>query len=237
MSNPPNENYITGYASFLIERKKLQDVTSLIDKLAALSPDSRSTYLVRTLWHNAKQQNELANQISAEWFQKTNKIEYTPDLDLSTFSDSNLTFANVLFEAADNQQAAERTFKAISDRNPQITRTYINSLLRHDISKLRNAGLRRLTQNIDELNLSPVDLSVMLSVTTVLEFDPDRTNDLVNLLGSRVAQSKDIEMTSLVAMGDFFLSKQATAQAAQCYKLIVEKEPKNPAALNNLANI
>lgn len=237
LSNPPTENYITGYASFLIERKRLQDVAPLIDKLVALSPDSRSTYLVRTLWHNAKQQNELANQISAEWFQKNNKIEYTPDLDLSAISDSNLTFANALFEAADNQQAADRTFKAISDRTPQITRTFVNSLLRHDISKLRNAGLRRLTQNIDELNLSPIDLSVMLSVVSVLEFDPDKTNEFVNVLSSKLSQTKDIDMISLVAMGDFFLSKQATTQAAQCYKLIVEKEPKNPSALNNLANI
>jgi Flp pilus assembly protein TadD len=237
LSQPPSENHITGYASFLIERQKLQDVAPLIDKLVALSPDSRSTYLVRTLWHYAKNQKDLADQLATEWFQKATKVNYSTDLDLSEISDANLTFANALFEAAGNQQAADKTFQAISDRNPQISRSYINSLLRHDISRLRNAGLKRLAENIDELNLSPVDLGVMLSVASVLEFDPERSKELLDLLSAKLEQTKDIDMVSLVSIGDFFLAKKATPQAAQCYKMIVEKEPKNPAALNNLANI
>jgi predicted Zn-dependent protease len=237
LSNPPNESYLTGYASFLIERQKIQDVAPLIDKLVSLSPDSRSTYLVRTLWHYAKDQKDLADQLATEWFQKATKVNYSTDLDLSEISDANLTFANALFEAAGNQQAADKTFQAISDRNPQISRSYINSLLRHDISRLRNAGLKRLAENIDELNLSPVDLGVMLSVASVLEFDPERSKELLDLLSAKLEQTKDIDMVSLVSIGDFFLAKKATPQAAQCYKMIVEKEPKNPAALNNLANI
>ncbi|MFM7929050.1 MAG: hypothetical protein ACKO9Q_15190, partial [Pirellula sp.] len=90
----------------------------MIDNLSALSPDSRSTYLVRTLWHQAKNQNDLASQVATEWFQKATKVDYSTDLDLSTISDANITFANAIFEASGDQPKSDRTFEAILDRNP-----------------------------------------------------------------------------------------------------------------------
>jgi tetratricopeptide (TPR) repeat protein len=236
-STPSNENYITGYASFLIERNKLQDVAPLIDKLAALSPDSRATYLVRTLWHYAKNQNDLASKVASEWFQKATKVDYSNDLDLSKISDANITFANAIFEASGNQSNSDRTFEAILDRNPQIARNYINALLRHDISRLRNAGLSRLTERIDDLNLSSFDLSVFLSVIAVLEFDQDKTDALVSKITDKLNQATDLDMVALVSIGDFLLAKRRAPEALIVYKRIVEKEPKNPAALNNVANI
>ncbi len=236
-STPANESYITGYASFLIERNKLQDVAPLIDKLAALSPDSRSTYLVRTLWHHAKNQNDLASQVATEWFQKATKVDYSKDLDLSTISDANITFANAIFEASGDQPNSDRTFEEILDRNPQIARNYINSLLRHDISRLRNAGLKRFTERIDDLNLTSFDLSVFLAVISVLEFDKEKTDALISQISKKLNQAIELDMVALTSIGDFLLAKRRAPEALVAYKKIVEKEPKNPAALNNVANI
>ena len=44
-------------------------------------------------------------------------------------------------------------------------------------------------------------------------------------------------MITLVSIGDFFLAKQAAPESLKCYRMIFEKEPKNPGTLNNLANI
>jgi tetratricopeptide (TPR) repeat protein len=60
---------------------------------------------------------------------------------------------------------------------------------------------------------------------------------LVRLLAGKLEQSESEDMVALVATGDFFLAKKATKEALMCYKRIVQLEPKNPAALNNLANI
>lgn len=237
LSTPPNENYISSYISFLIERNRLNDVESQLGKLLSVSPNSRSTTLIRALWHQAKDQKDLARQIVLDWFSQTAKIDYSASLDLSTLSDESLAFANVLFEVIEDQENSDRTFEAILDHNPQIAKTYLNSLLRHDISRLRNAALRRITGKIDELNLTPFDTSIILSVVTSLQFDQEKVQVLVGLLKAKLDESQDIDMIALVSMGDFFLSKRAIPEALAVFKRIAEKEPENPTALNNIANI
>jgi predicted Zn-dependent protease len=237
MSMPPNENFITGYASFLIERNKLNDVKALIDKLLTLAPKSRGTSLVRILWHQAQGQKDSAREVVLEWFANTAKVDYSPSLDLSEVSGDTLAFSNALFEAIEDQENADRTFEAIIDRSPLIARNYLNSLLRHDISRIRNAGLRRITQHFDELNLTPIDTSIILSVISSLQFDQDKTKALIELLSKKIDESKDVDMITLVSIGDFFLAKQAAPESLKCYRMIFEKEPKNPGTLNNLANI
>lgn len=237
MSNPPNENYLTAYASFLIERNKLKEVEPLWEKLNLVSPNSRSTALVGALWNQAKGQKESARKIAMDWFSRTAKTEYSPATDMSKISDDTLAFANVLFEAVDEQEGSDRTFEAILDHNPQVAKNYLNSLLRHDISRIRNAGLKRMVQRIDELNLTPVDTSVLLSIASSLQFEKGNIDPLVGLLKTKLTEAKDLDMTVLVSMGDFLLSKRAAPEALLCYKKILEKEPKNPAALNNIANI
>jgi tetratricopeptide (TPR) repeat protein len=193
--------------------------------------------LIQALWNQAKGNQASARQAVLEWFARNAKVEYSQELDLSKLSPETLGFASAMFEAIEDQQGADRTFNAILDINPQIAKDYLKTLLRHDVSRLRNAGLKRLCGSLDELNLSPIDLSVMLSIISVLEFDKDKANDLVRLLAGKLEQSESEDMVALVATGDFFLAKKATKEALMCYKRIVQLEPKNPAALNNLANI
>ena len=236
-STPPNETYIAGYISFLIERNRLKDVETQLGRLMSLSPNSRSTVMVRALWYQAKGQKELARQVVLDWFSQTAKVDYSPSVELSAISDETLAFANALFEVIEDQEGSDRTFDAILDHNPQIAKTYLNALLRHDISRLRNAALRRTTNSIDELNLTPIDTSVLLSVVSILQFDQEKVDALVGILKKKLDESKEIDMLVLVSMGDFFLAKKATSEALAVYKRIVEKEPKNPTALNNIANL
>ena len=237
LSMPPNDTFIAGYGSYLIERKRLDDASAMVNKLSASSPNSRATALIQALWNQAKGNQASARQAVLEWFARNAKVEYSQELDLSKLSPETLGFASAMFEAIEDQQGADRTFNAILDINPQIAKDYLKTLLRHDVSRLRNAGLKRLCGSLDELNLSPIDLSVMLSIISVLEFDKDKANDLVRLLAGKLEQSESKDMVALVATGDFFLAKKATKEALLCYKRIVQLEPKNPAALNNLANI
>lgn len=236
-STPPNENYIAGYISFLIERNRLKDVETQLGRLLSLSPNSRGTAMIRALWHQARDQKELARQVVLDWFSQTAKVDYSPSVELSAISDETLAFANALFEVIEDKESADRTFDAILDHNPQIAKNYLNALLRHDISLLRNAALRRITDSIDELNLTPVDTSVLLNVVSILQFNQEKVDALVGILKKKLDESNEIDMLVLVAMGDFFLAKKATPEALVVYKRIVEKEPKNPTALNNIANI
>jgi tetratricopeptide (TPR) repeat protein len=109
--------------------------------------------------------------------------------------------------------------------------------MRHDISRLRNAALRRTINSIDELNFTPSDMSVLLGVASTLQFDQEKVDALVGMLKKKLDEPQEIDMLVLVSMGDFLLSKRATPEALAVYKRIVEKEPKNPTALNNIANI
>jgi tetratricopeptide (TPR) repeat protein len=193
--------------------------------------------MIRALWHQAKDQKDLARQVVLDWFSQTAKVDYSSSVELSAISDETLAFANALFEVIEDQEGSDRTFDAILDHNPQIAKTYLNALLRHDISRLRNAALRRITNSIDELNLTPIDTSVLLSVVSILQFDQEKVDALVGMLKKKLDESKEIDMLVLVSMGDFFLAKKATSEALAVYKRIVEKEPKNPTALNNIANI
>lgn len=236
-SLPPNENYLTGYASFLIERKKLADVEPLISKLMALSPKSRGTTLVRVLWHQAKNQMDQAKQIALEWFAQTANAEYSSELDLSELSEDNLAFSNALFEIIGDQPAADRAFETILDRNAQVTKSYLNSLLRHDTALLRNVGLKRTLQRIDDLNYSPIDTNILLGIVASLQFDQEQTDALINSLSAKLENSKDMDMVTLASIGDFLLAKKAAKEALNCYKKIVEREPKNAGALNNIANL
>jgi len=236
-SIPPNENYITGYASFLIERKKLADVEPLISKLMAFSPKSRGTTLVRVLWHQAKKENDQAKQIALEWIAQAANAEYSKDLDLSKLSDDTLAFTNALFEIIGDREDADRAFEAILDHNPQVAKNYLNSLLRHDISLLRNAGLKRTLAKLDELNFSPTDITLLLGIVSSLQFDQEQTDSLIQLLKTKLDESKDMDMVTLASIGDFLLSKKASKEALECYKKFIEKEPKNPGALNNIANL
>ena len=237
LSMPPNENYIASYASFLVERNRLSEVQPLIEKLLTLGPNSRITVLVRVLWHQTQGQASLARQVALEWFSQIAKVDYSPSLDLSKLPDETLAFTNALFELIEDKENADRTFEALLDHNPQFAKSYLGTLLRHDFARLRNAGLRRINQQIEELNFTPADTSVVLALVSSLEFDQDTTDALIGILKSKIDPTKVIDMVALVSMGDFFLAKKATSEALVCYKLIVEKEPKNPAALNNLANI
>ena len=236
-STPPNETYISGYISFLIEQNRLQDVDTQLGRLMSLSPNSRSTAMVSALWNQAKDQKEIARQVVLDWFSQTAKVDYTSSLELSAIPDETLAFANALFEVIEDQEGSDRTFDAILDHNPQVAKTYLNALLRHDISRLRNAALRRITNSIDELKLTPVDTSVLLNVVSILQFDQGKVDALVGMLKNKLDESNEIDMLVLVSMGDFFLAKKATPEALVVYKRIVEKEPKNPTALNNIANL
>ena len=236
-STPPNENYISGYTSFLIERNRLNDVETQLGRLMSLSPNSRSTVMVRALWYQAKGQKELARQVVLDWFSQTAKVDYSSSVELSGISDETLAFANALFEVIEDKEGSDRTFDAILDHNPQIAKNYLNALLRHDISRLRNAALRRTTNSIDELKFTSIDTSVLLNIVSTLQFDQDKVDALVGMLIKKLDESQDIDMLVLVSMGDFFLAKKATPEALAVYKRIVEKEPKNPTALNNIANI
>jgi predicted Zn-dependent protease len=237
LSMPPNENYIASYASFLVERNRLSEVQPLIEKLLTLGPNSKITVFVRVLWYQAQKQTDLARQVALEWFSQIAKVDYSPRLDLSKLPNETLAFTSALFEAIEDQENADRTFEAILDRSPLIAKNYLNSLLRHDVLRIRNAGLRRITQHFDELNLTPTETSIILSVISNLEFDQDKTKALIELLSKRIDESKDVDMITLVSSGDFFLAKQAAPESLKCYKMILEKEPKNPGTLNNLANI
>jgi tetratricopeptide (TPR) repeat protein len=236
-STPPNENYLSGYISFLIERNRIKDVETQLGKLMSVSPNSRSTAMVRALWHQAKDQKELARQVVLDWFSQAAKVDYSPSVELNAISDETLTFANALFEVIEDKEGSDRTFDAILDHNPQIAKTYLNTLLRHDISRLRNAALRRTINSIDELNFTPIDMSVLLGVASTLQFDQEKVDALVGMLKKKLDEPQEIDMLVLVSMGDFLLSKRATPEALAVYKRIVEKDPKNPTALNNIANI
>jgi tetratricopeptide (TPR) repeat protein len=236
-STPPNENYISGYISFLIERNRIKDVETQLEKLMSVSPNSRSTAMVRAFWHQAKDQKELARQVVLDWFSQAAKVDYSPSVELNAISDETLTFANALFEVIEDKEGSDRTFDAILDHNPQIAKTYLNTLLRHDISLLRNAALRRTITSIDELNFTPIDTSVLLSIVSTLQFDQEKVDALVGILKKKLDEPQEIDMLVLVSMGDFLLSKRATPEALAVYKRIVAKEPKNPTALNNIANI
>lgn len=236
-STPPNEDYISGYISFLIERNRLKDVETQLGRLMSISPNSRNTAMVRALWHQAKDQKDLARQVVLDWFSQAAKVDYSPSIELSTISDETLAFANALFEVIEDKEGSDRTFDAILDHNPQIAKTYLNTLLRHDISRLRNAALRRTINSIDELNFTSIDTSVLLSIVSTLQFDQEKVDALVGILRKKLDEPQEIDMLVLVSMGDFLLSKRATPEALAVYKRIVEKEPKNPTALNNIANI
>ena len=236
-STPPNENYLSGYISFLIERNRIKDVETQLGKLMSVSPNSRSTAMVRALWHQAKDQKELARQVVLDWFSQAAKVDYSPSVELNAISDETLTFANALFEVIEDKEGSDRTFDAILDHNPQIAKTYLNTLLRHDISLLRNAALRRTITSIDELNFTSIDTSVLLSIVSTLQFDQEKVDALVGILRKKLDEPQEIDILVLVSMGDFLLSKRATPEALAVYKRIVEKEPKNPTALNNIANI
>ncbi|MFM8571613.1 MAG: tetratricopeptide repeat protein [Pirellula sp.] len=241
VSMPPNENYLTGYASFLIERKKLNNAEPIIEKLNSSFPNSRGTALAKALWYQAKGKPDAARQAVLEWFAQVAKVDYSPSMDLSNIPADTLAFSNALFEAVEDSNAADQTFEALLDRNPQVALNYLKALVRHDSSKLRNAGLQRLTRSFDELNLTPMDTSVVLSFLSSLQYDQDKTAEIIKFLKSKLDQAKDngkdIDMIALVSIGDFFLSKRAAAEALDCYRKIVEKDPKNPGSLNNLANL
>jgi tetratricopeptide (TPR) repeat protein len=236
-SIPPNEDYISGYISFLIEQNRIKDVEPQLERLMSVSPYSRSTAMIRALWYQAKDQKDLARQVVLDWFSQTAKVAYSPNVELSAISDETLAFANALFEVIEDKEGSDRTFDAILDHNPQIAKTYLNTLLRHDISRLRNAALRRTINSIDELNFTPVDTSVLLSVVSTLYFDQEEVDALVGILKKKLEEPEDIDMLVLVSMGQFLLSKKATPEALAVYMKIVEKEPENPTALNNIANI
>jgi predicted Zn-dependent protease len=236
-STPPNENYISGYISFLIEQNRIKDVDNQLGRLMSISPNSRSTAMIRALWHQAKNQKDLARQVVLDWFSQAAKVDYSPSVELSTISDETLAFANALFEVIEDKEGSDRTFDAILDHNPQIAKTYLNNLLRHDISRLRNAALRRITNSIDELNFTSIDTSILLSIVSILQFDQEKVDALVGMLRKKLDEPQEIDKLVLVSMGDFLLSKRATPEALAVYKRIVEKEPKNPTALNNIANI
>jgi len=236
-STPPNENYISGYISFLIERNRLKDIEPQLGRLMSISPNSRSSAMVRALWHQAKDQKDPARQVVLEWFSQAAKVDYSPSVELNAISDETLTFANALFEVIEDKEGSDRTFDAILDHNPQIAKTYLNTLLRHDISLLRNAALRRTINSIDELSFTSIDTSVLLSIVSTLQFDQEKVDALVGILRKKLDEPQEIDMLVLVSMGDFLLSKRATPEALAVYKRIVEKEPKNPTALNNIANI
>jgi tetratricopeptide (TPR) repeat protein len=236
-SIPPNEEYISGYISFLIERNRIKDVEPQLERLISVSPNSRSTAMIRALWHQAKDEKDLARQVALDWFSQAAKVDYSPSVELSTISDETLAFANALFEVIEDKEGSDRTFDAILDHNPQIAKTYLNTLLRHDISRLRNAALRRTINSIDELNFTSIDTSVLLSIVSTLQFDQEKVDALVGILKKKLDEPQEIDMLVLVSMGDFLLSKRATPEALAVHKRIVEKEPKNPTALNNIANI
>ena len=237
LSTPPNETFIAGYASFLIERNRLDDASAMVDKLSVSAPNSRAATLIQALWNQAKGNQEAARRVVLDWLARATRVEYSQELDLSKVSPEMRGFTNAIFEVIEDKSAADQTFEAMLDDNPQVAKEYLKSLMRHDVSRLRNAGLQRFCASMDELNLSPVDLSVFLSIVSILEFDKDKTAALVELLKTRLEQNQGIDMVALVAMGDFFLAKKEASNALTCYRKIVELEPKNPAALNNLANL
>jgi len=222
----PNPAYLAVYSRFLLEHDDLDEAKQQLTALEQANPDTLLFVSLKARWLHADDQNDMIEPLVEGFANKLLEKLESDESKLELFSSIGQIYSNVK-----NHAAAQRWFDQLASAGAERFGPLAMSLA----AQGRNSQAVQLCLRAAESDETPLPALVLASILVrASDYQPPiEAEELIAKAIEKHAQNTRL----LASVANLRLVQNDSNAAIELYRKIVELEPRDVAALNNLATL
>jgi predicted Zn-dependent protease len=226
-----NPAYLADYIAFLLELNRLDDAANKMQQFKSIQPNSLATALLDAKIKRARNKNQEANESISKW--RDSRIAELGDEATDTDRipiDADTAFA---FLQVDDFEAADPLFNQFIEKNPTIFFELAVRGARLETLAARSYALKKLVDVVRDRPSEDNAYQIMRLLKS-RNYEPEVTL-MADTLLLEIQAGEQGNQKYQMSIGDMWLDRKFIGRAIDSYRKVVELDPSNVIALNNIA--